>query len=83
MAKTFDENAADDLRQVLAYLVVRWNCTDSYLAKKIDCSEKTIRTIRGGSLSCSSRFTERIRRYAKLERKKQEEEEAADIRRLL
>ena len=83
MAKTFDENAADDLKQVLAYLVVRWNCTDSYLAKKIDCSEKTIRTIRGGNLGCSSRYTERIRRYAYLEKRKQEAEETAEIRRLL
>ncbi len=83
MGKTFDESAADDLRQVMAYLVVRWNCTDSYLAKKLECSPQTVSNIRAGKLSCSSKYTERIRHYAKLEAKKQNDEEQSEIRRLL
>jgi hypothetical protein len=83
MAKTFDQNAADDFRIILHYLTVRWNCTDSYLAKKLECTPQTLSNIRKNPLGTSSGYTERIRRYAKLEAKKQNDEEAAEIRRLL
>lgn len=83
MAKSFDENTCIEFRMVLAYLKERWGCSDEQLGEKIGCSVKTVSSMRNNPLGASSRYTERVRRYARLEHKKEASEEAEEIRRLL
>lgn len=83
MAKSFDENTCIEFRMVLAYLKERWSCSDEQLGEKIGCSAKTVSSMRNNPLGVSSGYTERVRRYARLESKKEASEEAEEIRRLL
>jgi hypothetical protein len=83
MAKTFDDHAADDVKKVLGYLEIRWGKNDTLMAKKLKCSVRTVATLRADPLSCTAVYTERLRRYARLEAKKEAAEEDEERRRYL